>query len=73
LRPDRAGPEGPALAAHCQARAEALLAEALRLTPEADRAAFWRDVVCGDPALTLLRRGAVYASLDLQYGSSNGL
>lgn len=51
-----------------QDRAIKLLWQALELTPREARAAFWRDVVEPDPALSGIRRLANYARLGETYG-----
>ncbi len=52
-----------------QDRALRLLEEALRQTPQAERAAFWRDVVATDPAFWTIHRLPDYARLAAEYGS----
>ena len=69
LKEDRNGRERPAFRVHCQERAEMLLQEAMRLLPESERAAFWRDVARHDGALAPLRRSDAYREMDHQYGS----
>jgi eukaryotic-like serine/threonine-protein kinase len=72
LQEERGGRERPTFRVHCQERAETLLREAMRLLPEGERAAFWRDVARRDGAPAPLRRSNAYTELDRQYGSDKG-
>jgi tetratricopeptide (TPR) repeat protein len=55
---------------HHQDRALQLLSQALQRTAPDQRAAFWRDVVQTDRALSILRRLPGYARYAEEYGSS---
>jgi hypothetical protein len=49
-------------------RALGLLREAVRLVPEKERAAFWRDGVLTDPALLPLQRNPTMLRMGREYG-----
>ena len=63
----RGKPDLDAIRAY-QDRAMKLLRQAFELTPSSGRAAFWRDVVEPDPALSGIRRLSEYARLAQKYG-----
>ncbi|HJT77046.1 MAG TPA: tetratricopeptide repeat protein, partial [Gemmataceae bacterium] len=65
-RADRASPDGPALAAHCRARAVEALRTALSLKPPGQRLPFWRNPVLTDTALDPIRGSAEFERLAAQ-------
>ena len=53
----------PRIFSQYTARAQGLLRRALEKLPAAQRAAFWRDVIQGDPTLRVILRHADFAEL----------